>query len=52
VTFVAEKRGFARRTAAPWLGDVVVRDIGIGPREVARALAAAKRTRRTRQARG
>ena len=51
VTFVAEKKGFARRTAAPWLGEVLVRDIGIGPREVARALAAEKRTRRTRQTR-
>ena len=43
VTFVAEKAGFGRRAAAPWLGEVVVRDIGIGPREVARALAAAAR---------
>jgi len=46
VTFVAEKKGFARRAAAPWLGDVVVRDIGIGLREVARALVAARWARR------
>lgn len=38
VTFVAPKAGFARRAAAPWIGEVLVRDIGIGPRAVARAL--------------
>src|SRR5262249_39961522 len=45
VTFVAPKAGFARRAAAEWIGAVIVRDIGIGSREVARALAAERKRR-------